>query len=152
MFSSSFLPSFLPSVCLSVCLSVSEHSDRALSIKASSPPSHSVLFLFSIPTRRWLVFSLQTNGRSQGWIPVKCMDECARSHVYFLICICCWNGLNGRPCVFVVDLFMISCRAHYQAEGKLHMTQLQLVQFVQFVLLYTVKAKHNILYASLYCV
>lgn len=41
--------------------------------------------------------------------------------------------LKGRTCVFVVDLVVICCKAHYQTETTLHMTQLQLVHYVQCV-------------------
>lgn len=41
--------------------------------------------------------------------------------------------LRGRTCVFVVDLLVICCKAHYQAERTPHMTQLQPVHYVQCV-------------------
>lgn len=45
---------------------------------------------------------------------------------YVFVCLIC---LEGRTCVFVVDLLMIACEAHYQAERALQMTQLQLLHY-----------------------
>lgn len=49
-----------------------------------------MLLLFTLPAC-WYSLPLQMNGRSPGWIPVKCMSECPRSHVclfFFYINLC----------------------------------------------------------------
>lgn len=62
---------------------------------------------------------------------------------FFQCVFVCWVGLKGRTCVFVVDLLMISRKAHYQAERPLQMTQLQLVHHVQCVSAVSFLSAHN---------
>lgn len=153
------------SLCLSFCLSSFLLSACVRTLRGHSASKPCLLLL----TLCFFDFPLQPHGSCSlnKWVAgfrdeyqwSACRSVPAAMCIFWYVFVC-WNGLKGRPCVFVVDLLMISCRAHYQAERKLHMTQLQLVQFMQFVSALVsfscllrasyLMTKHKILFTSLY--
>lgn len=56
----------------------------------------------------------------------------AMCFIFKCVLMCC-AGLKSWTCVSVVDMLMISCEAHYQAESTPCVPQSQLVHYVQCV-------------------
>lgn len=82
-------------------------------------------FFFSLPAW-WHSVPPQMKGRSQDeyrWSACSCAHS-------FRVYLCAWLA-SRVGCVFLVDLHLRSCKAHYGADTRLHMTQLQLVHCVQ---------------------